>query len=111
VYNPLKKLVRRIKGSMRKLQSIISVIMVTIPIGFGLIFVAAQQSGWILRILLGVVGFGLLFYSAWEYRKTQKKIDDEEEGQKKKEDKRHKELISAVNNLAQIMTDRKGKPK
>lgn len=92
---------------MKKLQSVISVIMVTIPIGFGLIFVGAQQSDWRMGVFLGVIGFGLLLLSAWEYRRTQRKIDYEERNQAEEEKDRHNELIAELRGIKEDLGKRK----
>jgi len=97
---------------MEKLQSVISVVMVTIPIGFGLIFFGAQQSDWRMSGLLGAIGFGLLLLSAWEYRRTQRKIDEEERKRAEEEKGRHNELVSAIESLAhEIKVDREERSK
>jgi hypothetical protein len=99
VYNILSKLAERVTKYMKKLESVISVVMVTIPIAFVFIFVGIQQTTWQMKTLFGVIGFGLLGLSAWEYKRTQGKIDGEEKTQKDEDIKRHNELIQELKGI------------
>ena len=96
VYNPLSIIVRRVKEVVKRIESVMALILVTIPIGFGLVIWGVQQNNWCIKILLSVIGLGLLGFSAWEYKRMQSKIDKQEEKQAGEREKRHEELLAAL---------------
>ena len=97
LYNPLAKLVRRIKRFMMT-NLIIAFGVMMIPIGFsllGLYFIDPNHNGWLrnLGLLSGVIGF----IAIWKAIDRAKAEDDIAKKEREKAQIRHEELLKAFN--------------
>jgi uncharacterized membrane protein len=101
VYNPLNKLVRRIRIKMKELRT--ALIMTLIPLAFVLVLEGSHSSQLVSQIAYDVAGIALFAFSMWLWYRTAKQIKATELEEERNKD----DLTTAINNLVrEIRKDR-----
>lgn len=100
IYNPLTKLVRRIKELMKRLEAYISLTLVAIPVGFALLALAITLTSTLeASIPIGIVGLVLVGYAGYRYQQALNKLKDMEKEEYKPLINKLDEVIREIQNL------------